>query len=99
MKQKFKAVLFICCLCLSQAARAVTDYANNTTDYEGEYKSTHNDITTLGVQEKEPSLEQADEIRKEKLEKEVEPVPDIDPTLKPDKILLQKISNGSTLVY
>lgn len=101
MKINFKSVLFIFCLCLTIEVQAVTDYANSTTDYEGEYKSTHNDITTVGVPEKEPTLEQAEEIRKKNLEDELkppaEPKPDLDPAQPADKVLLQKIENGAHL--
>ena len=86
---------------LSLAAKALTDYASPSSDYEGEYKSTHDDISTLGEPEKEPTLEQAGEIREENLEAEVEPKieppPDLDLTKPEDKALMNTIENGKQL--
>lgn len=96
-------MLLLCCalVLLSLAAKALTDYASPTSDYEGEYKSTHDDISTLGEPEKEPTLKQAEEIREKNLEAEVkpkvEPVPDLDLTKPEDKALMNTIENGEQL--
>ena len=95
--------LFIFCgfLLIYNAANALTDYLQKSDDYEGEYTSTHDDITTVGVQEKEPTLEQAEEIRKENLDQltapKVEPEPDLDLSKPEDQVLLEKIQNGNVL--
>ena len=72
-----------------------------TSDYEGEYKSTHDDISTLGEPEKEPTLKQAEEIREKNLEAEVKPKivpePDLDLTKPEDKALMNTIENGEKL--
>ncbi len=92
-----KAILLISYIffMLTLDVQAVTDYANKSTDYEGEYKSTHNDITTVGVPEKEPTLEQTQRIQKAKLELQTAPKSEPDPDRMPDRVLLQKIGNGS----
>lgn len=45
----------------------------------GEYRNTHDDITTVGAKEKIPSLEQADQNRKNNLEKKTEPKETVTP--------------------
>lgn len=95
--------MLLCCtlLLIGLAAKALTDYASPSSDYEGEYKSTHDDISTLGELEKEPSLEQAGKIREENLEAQVEPKiespPDLDLTKPEDKALMDTIENGKQL--
>ncbi len=99
----FKKLLLCSTLILitSSGVQALTDYASPNSDYEGEYKSTHNDITTVGQSEKEPSLDQAGELREKNLEEmvkpKVDPKPDLDPAQPEDQMLMNKIENGDKL--
>lgn len=102
MFSKTKFLLLLCAfMLLCSNSNALTDYLQKSDDYEGEYTSTHDDITTVGVQEKEPTLEQAEEIRKENLdqlvEPKLEPEPDLDLSKPEDQVLLEKIQNGNAL--
>ena len=65
--------MFLVALILFTAGsiKAHTDTFQDTE--AGEYRSSHDDITTVGTKEKIPSLEQADKNRKIHLEKKTEP--------------------------
>lgn len=60
-------------------ANAVTDYTTpEKREDSGEYKSVHDDITTVGQKERIPTWNQVEENRKKDLEQKTEPVkPDI----------------------
>ncbi len=69
--------LIVLVLFTAGSIKAHTDTFQDTE--AGEYRNTHDDITTVGAKEKIPSLEQADQNRKNNLEKKTEPTQTVNP--------------------
>lgn len=72
-------VVFLIALILFTAGslKANTDTFQDT--HAGEYRNTHDDITTVGTKEPIPTLDQADQNRKNHLEQKTEPTPTVTP--------------------